>query len=153
MEAQADDMTARPLRPCAQLGCSALVTSGYCTKHQKRQRYCKEPGCPVLITEGYYCAKHDPRKKNDAKRGGASKRGYNRSWARVRGAYIKAHPLCERCEGKGLVVQAAMVHHITPLADGGERLKWDNLQALCLTCHAQVHRELHRQKRSLENKQ
>ena len=44
------------------------------------------------------------------------------------------HPLCER---EGCMHTSAECDHIVPLAEGGERYDWRNLQALCVPCHAE----------------
>ena len=56
--------------------------------------------------------------------------------------------LCERCMSKGFVTPAEIVHHKTPLTDSNisdlsVSLSWDNLQALCRQCHAEVHEEMY----------
>ena len=68
-------------------------------------------------------------------------------WRRCRAAYIKAHPLCERCAAKGRIIPAEHVHHrarITPpnLTDPAVTLNPDNLEALCRECHQQEHRHI-----------
>ena len=49
---------------------------------------------------------------------------------------------------KGFVTPAEIVHHKTPLTDSNisdlsVSLSWDNLQALCRQCHAEVHEEMY----------
>lgn len=68
------------------------------------------------------------------------------TWQRLRLSYLKAHPLCERCEAKGLTVPAEEIHHIIPIANElgytrMRRLAYDprNLQALCRDCHHEIH--------------
>lgn len=56
--------------------------------------------------------------------------------------------LCERCLAKGLVTPAEIVHHKIPLTDKNINdlnisLSWDNLQAVCRQCHAEVHEEMY----------
>lgn len=68
------------------------------------------------------------------------------AWRKCRQAYMKAHPLCERCLKRGDVVPAKIIHHktyITPdnINDPDITLSWDNLQALCQDCHNIVHGE------------
>ena len=48
------------------------------------------------------------------------------------------YPLCGRCQMRGLVKQADMVHHIVAIADGGDRLAYSNLLSLCWACHGKV---------------
>lgn len=66
-------------------------------------------------------------------------------WRACREAYLKRHPLCERCAGQGIAEPATQVHHrirLTPdnLRDPGVALNPRNLEALCETCHRQEHR-------------
>ena len=67
------------------------------------------------------------------------------AWKTTRDAYKKSvGGLCERCFKKGLITPAEMVHHkthITPenINDPDITLNWDNLMALCLQCHADIH--------------
>ena len=56
--------------------------------------------------------------------------------------------LCERCLKNGIIASAEIVHHIVPLtddniADLNISLDWNNLQALCRKCHAEVHDEIY----------
>lgn len=132
-------MTIAPNRFCSHPGCSTLVGRGMCERHRTRERYCAVPGCSMVITEGSYCLEHDPRKQHDVRRGNAASRGYDAQWSRVRKSYMAAYPLCELCKKEGRVTAAALVHHIVRIKDGGPRLNFDNLQALCVPCHTKVH--------------
>jgi 5-methylcytosine-specific restriction protein A len=77
---------------------------------------------------------------NSQRRGTAAQRGYDRAWQRVRGAFLKAHPLCVECERRGKVRPAEVVHHLKPVEDFPElRLKWSNLEGLCRDCHERHH--------------
>lgn len=79
-----------------------------------------------------------------------------KEWKTLRAWYLRKHPLCELCEEKGLVVSAVDVHHIVPVESakgiGGtstvEAMRElcynpNNLQALCISCHANLHRQQH----------
>lgn len=73
----------------------------------------------------------------------------DKKWKELRAWYLRQHPLCEMCEEKGLVVSAIDVHHKTPVEtaktpDEMRDLCYrpDNLQALCISCHAAVHRQM-----------
>ena len=76
----------------------------------------------------------------------------DKRWKKLRAAYLQAHPLCEMCQSVGSVghVSAAVdVHHKVPVETAQtinemEKLayNWDNLQALCIPCHVQVHKEI-----------
>ena len=53
----------------------------------------------------------------------------------MRAAFLRAHPVCAVCAARGRVVPAVVVDHAVPLKDGGERLDWANLAALCVADH------------------
>lgn len=111
-----DCMAMRPLRPCAHVGCSNLVTSGYCEEHKK-----------------------EVKKRYDQYRGSYRERGYTSSWDKLRKRYITQYPLCESCEAKGIYEIATVVHHKVPIQEGGELLDVNNLQSLCNRCHEDIH--------------
>lgn len=74
----------------------------------------------------------------DRARGSAHARGYTSAWARASRAYLRAHPLCVRCEGEGRLEAATVTDHVTP--HGGDAgLFWneDNWQPLCKHHHDQ----------------
>lgn len=75
-------------------------------------------------------------------------------WKSTRDAYMRAtvdvdgRPcppgMCERCFSRGLLVPAAIVHHVEWLSpdnisDPGVSLSFGNLERLCRKCHADVH--------------
>lgn len=66
----------------------------------------------------------------------AAQRGYGWRWQKAREGWLRAHPLCVRCEARGLVVVGTDVDHIVP-HKGDMELFWDrtNWQTLCGTCH------------------
>ena len=73
---------------------------------------------------------------------------YNsKEWQELRIAKLRANPLCEVCESKGYVVSAHCVHHKHPIEDSHsvQEMKhwafmWENLQSLCDSCHAAIHK-------------
>ena len=109
-------MPNKPLRPCNHTGCSQLVTSGYCEAHSKQVQ-----------------------KRYDKQRGTAAERGYDSRWQRFREIYMRGHPLCAMCEDKGYIVKADLIHHKTPLDQGGEKYADDNLMSVCSSCHESIH--------------
>ena len=73
-----------------------------------------------------------------------------KEWKTLRAWYLGKHPLCELCEEKGLVVSAIDVHHKIPVETARSMLEMrdlcyrpDNLQALCISCHANLHKQQH----------
>ncbi len=99
----------------------------------KPKKPCKHPGCPKL-TEVNYCERHQRLHSND--RLSANDRGYDSRWRKARLNFLKAHPLCVRCQNDGKLVKATVVDHIIPHR-GNKELFWDtdNWQALCKGCH------------------
>ncbi len=96
---------------------------------------CKHPGCGRLIPYGgMYCEEHRPLHVRDRKT--TTEKGYGHRWQKARTVFLHAHPLCVRCQERGLLVKATVVDHIVPHR-GDEKLFWDtaNWQALCKRCH------------------
>ena len=107
---------------------------------RKPKRPCSYPGCPRL-TDGRFCSEHERQENKRYEkydRNPASKRRYGRAWKRIRDRYMNAHPLCERCLKEGKYVKAEQVHHIKPLAEGGNHNE-ENLMSLCTASHAKIH--------------
>ena len=70
----------------------------------------------------------------------AAQRGYDRQWYKVRAMKLSQNPLCEECILIGIVKSTDMVHHIIPVNEAPHlRLAMDNLQSLCMDCHAVKH--------------
>lgn len=65
-----------------------------------------------------------------------AERGYDADWRKLRLLYLCEHPLCEEHERKGEVRASVEVDHKVPISRGGGRLDWDNLRALCKSCHS-----------------
>lgn len=108
-------MPIRPKRPCSYPGCPELVADRYCEAHQK------------LIDARY----------NKFQRNPATGKRYGGEWRKIRGRYIKAHPLCEMCKKAGKLIPAEEVHHIIPLSKGGTHVE-SNLMSLCTSCHSTI---------------
>jgi 5-methylcytosine-specific restriction protein A len=76
-------------------------------------------------------------KPPSTKRPSAHKQGYGRRWQLLREVFLGEHPLCARCQERGMFVSSTVVDHIKPHR-GDETLFWDvgNLEALCASCHS-----------------
>ena len=62
-----------------------------------------------------------------------SRRGYGRTWQKVRLAVLADEPLCRECRAAGLVVEATEVDHL----DGDvTNLDRANLAPKCKPCHS-----------------
>jgi len=68
-----------------------------------------------------------------------------KAWQSCRDDYIKSvGGLCERCLAKGLIVPAEIAHHKIHLNDNNINdpsvsLNFDNLEAVCRSCHGEIH--------------
>lgn len=109
-------MPRKPKRPCSYQGCPELTDKRFCVEHEKQEN------------KRYEKYDRDP----------AVRRRYGRAWKRIRDKHVLAHPYCEKCFEKGVMVQVEEVHHILPLSQGGSHDK-DNLISLCKSCHARIH--------------
>lgn len=70
-----------------------------------------------------------------------TKRGRGHQWRLTRAAYLKTvGPTCEGCSG----APVTEVHHLHPIAAGGEPYAFDNLMAVCRPCHDLMHDQLRR---------
>lgn len=70
-------------------------------------------------------------------------------WQQLRARYLTQHPVCELCEKKNKTSLAKVVHHVVPVEDAKDvglmealAYDWNNLMALCDSCHEQIHHEL-----------
>lgn len=110
-------MPLRPQRPCRAQGCRALHrnANGYCDAHADQVK------------------SHVREKPRES----STSRGYGYKWQQARAGYLAKHPLCIRCQARGLVVVATDVDHVVP-HKGDMTLFWDrsNWQALCGPCHS-----------------
>ena len=62
----------------------------------------------------------------------------NPRWRKLRAAFLQQHPLCVYCRQMGRTTAANTVDHIRPHSGENDPLCWDwnNLQALCGSCHS-----------------
>lgn len=103
--------------------------------------------------------KKKPRSASDRKK--ERMRMYNsREWRELTAQYKMEHPLCERCLEKGITTPSNATHHIKSpfdrgLPEGEKMLRMydiNNLQALCVDCHAEVHEEERQKKKEMLDK-
>ena len=57
------------------------------------------------------------------------------TWRKIRKLFIASNPLCKHCEMLDVITKATVVDHVVPINRGGERLKEENFQSLCESCH------------------
>lgn len=106
----------------------------------KPKKPCAYPGCPRL-THDRYCEEHaklEARSYERFQRNPETTKRYGAAWRKIRGKYINEHPFCEICRREGRITPAQIVHHITPLNEGGTHAV-DNLMSLCSSCHSKLH--------------
>ncbi|MFZ5829124.1 MAG: HNH endonuclease signature motif containing protein [Planctomycetota bacterium] len=93
------------------------------------------PDRPPPITEAWWPARRRER------RGNAARRGYDRTWQRLRERHLRRHPACEDCGLLPADPAELAVHHLEPVATApGKRLDPKNLRTLCRQCHGRRHR-------------
>jgi len=109
----------RPLRPCKEYGCKALVKRGYCELHSniRKEKY------------------RNNNKLYDQARGSRHVRGYDTRWTKFRLYYLRQHPICSKCANP-----ATLIHHIVDLKKHGDKYEDSNLQPLCVACHNKIHK-------------
>jgi 5-methylcytosine-specific restriction protein A len=107
------------------------------------KRPCLYPGCPEVVDGGGYCPHHKKTYKRDInKQYDKQYRSNNYSsstWEKVRNMKLKRNPLCELCMTYDRVIPARIVHHITPIKQGGSLLDLTNLMSVCRRCHDVLH--------------
>lgn len=68
------------------------------------------------------------------------------AWLKLRRAFLGMNPTCAECKRQGQLALATHVHHVKERLDYPElALEWNNLEALCCSCHSRLHA---RQKRT-----
>ena len=63
----------------------------------------------------------------------------SKEWLTVSNNYKKHHPFCESCLKEGKKNLSFIVHHITPISQGGDQFDENNLIAICKICHHEIH--------------
>lgn len=93
-----------------------------------------ESGCREGVSgRASKCPQH--LRAADHERPNATDRGYDSRWRKLRARFLQAHPWCRECLREGRKTRAQVVDHVIPKRSGGTD-KWENLQALCASCHS-----------------
>lgn len=99
--------------------------------------------CGKIVPHGTLCAcqiirQRERKRRHDQNRPNSRQRGYTREWERLRAEFLRLHPTCSFCG-----VPAEVVDHIKP-HKGNKALfwNWNNLQALCTSCHSRTKQRL-----------
>lgn len=111
---------------------------------------CAKSGCNKLIDiNAKYCKQHAnyyPRQYDKLRMRNKFTRDYrlfyqSKAWRKLRQDKLLNNPLCELCLLKHKYTNATDVHHIDDVFNHwNERLNFDNLQALCKSCHEGIHK-------------
>lgn len=59
----------------------------------------------------------------------------SRQWRKLREIILHKQPICVMCEQKNRYTTANTIDHIIPINKGGSVWSFNNLQALCSSCH------------------
>lgn len=120
---------------------------------KKAKRPCKFKNCPLLTDSASgYCLQHEKLAESNYNRFGRTqdaKKRYGYKWQKIRAVFLSQNPLCEMCKRDGEFNTATEVHHVKPLADGGSN-SFDNLMALCKSCHSKITATTEKQKNSFK---
>jgi 5-methylcytosine-specific restriction protein A len=102
---------------------------------------CPNPGCVGLVRNEACSVCGDVRRPRQARQ--EAGRPWNaRKWKALSRAHRTIHPLCERCEARGVIRIADLVHHTNPVKQGGRLLpSSQQLESLCHACHSVEERE------------
>ena len=60
----------------------------------------------------------------------------SKKWKALRKQVLQQEPICRQCRDNGIIIEAVAVDHITPVRLGGSFWDINNLQPLCMKCHA-----------------
>ena len=78
----------------------------------------------------------------------------SKRWKQLRAWKLQQNPLCELCQEEGFVRSAVDIHHKTPVESAKTPSEMyalcfnpSNLQALCISCHVKVHKEMGKNKK------
>ncbi len=110
-------MVRRTLRPCLSQPCAARVVSGRCPKHSSQKQHNDNHSGHRAAARLFYAS---------------------RLWRATSAAFLAEHPLCQRCleQKPARYTPSRETDHRVPMSRGGAPLDWQNLQALCKSCHS-----------------
>jgi 5-methylcytosine-specific restriction protein A len=117
-------MATAALKPCKQFGCTGLVKSGYCPKHEQNNSNLNQ------------------RREYDRQRSQQDHRAIygTARWAKLRTMKLRANPFCELedlcVKRKGRAAPSTVVDHIEGTAERPDlAYTWENLRSACKPCH------------------
>jgi 5-methylcytosine-specific restriction protein A len=117
-------MATAALKPCKQFGCTGLVKSGYCPKHEKNNSSLRQ------------------RREYDRERNQQDHRAIYKTarWSRLRQMKLRQDPFCELADlcvkRTGHPAPATVVDHIEGTAERPDlAYDMDNLRSACKPCH------------------
>lgn len=86
---------------------------------------------PMQRTTQERKAEHDKRRADQPWRAWYK----TRAWQNRRAMQLIEHPLCQRCEPRGVIVEAGVVNHVDGHNGDYERFFWGKLESVCKPCH------------------
>lgn len=95
-------------------------------------------------------------REHDARRADQPSRAWykTRAWQNRRAMQLVEHPLCQRCEARGVITSATVANHNPPHGDDYERFFWGPLESTCKPCHdGEIQREEVQQRRRARHEQ
>lgn len=95
---------------------------------------CNKPGCPAYQVKDGFCADHQPDPAARWRDHLSDAFYHTAAWQKFR-AIILRRGVCERC---GIKI-ATVAHHKIPIDEGGAKLAFDNMLAVCRDCHERIH--------------
>ena len=125
-------------KPCKGRGCPEITRhpTGYCNKCRGKVTATMPPYSTRKGTRPQETPNQNREPAKQGTRPRKSESFYHRAaWTRASKSYRAKHPVCEMCGRTG----SALVDHIHPIQQGGAQLDEDNMQALCMRCHARKH--------------
>lgn len=88
---------------------------------------------------------HDRRRADDPARAWYK----TRLWQNRRAMQLIEHPLCERCQARGIIEPATVANHVGGHGGDFERFMWGKLESACKSCHdGEIQREEAQQRRT-----
>lgn len=98
---------------------------------------CHAPRCVNKVKGRTYCRDHShlSTSKFQNKQGKPDPFYLTKRWRNTTTAYRKVHPLCEKCEREDRIRPANVTDHKQDWKEGGAKYDWNNLEALCHSCH------------------
>jgi 5-methylcytosine-specific restriction protein A len=101
---------------------------------------CNEPGCSELVERGKCPACERKRRAARPRHSFYS----SPEWKKIRGRYVRLHPVCEE---PGCVSASVEVHHVDDDTTNNDD---SNLRAVCKSCHGKINLQPFRERDTMK---